>query len=172
MSAICQTGPKRTPEQREQDFVEIRQMNLEGCSLREIAVAISQRRPYSISFKQVSKDLNECFERWKSEQSHTSIDPRNYREIFFSVRAKSGSGSRKRKSVLSKNAIRKHQDDLRVAKHEKYEAALDAAAQQSYEIDVKDGQRCLAIWMEHFGLDPEFESVAIPAAKYLEATSQ
>lgn len=62
-----QTGPKRTPREREVDIpVEIR-LWVRGLSLKEIAAEISKDRPYSVGYSTIDRDIKIERAAWRSE---------------------------------------------------------------------------------------------------------
>lgn len=69
-----QTGPKRTPMQREADLLKIAEWYCQGWGIKKIAEKIG------VSFQQISNDLVELRKRWK-ERASGSIEEQKLAEL-------------------------------------------------------------------------------------------
>lgn len=80
MAAGRQTGPKRSPDQRESDLVEVARLYLQGHSQQEIAGRICQGRPYKLTQQAIHNDLETIRGRWL-ESSLVDFNEAKAREL-------------------------------------------------------------------------------------------
>ena len=74
-------GPKRSPEERENDLATITKWRLEGgLSQAAIAAQLRELRPYTLSQKTISADLEEVRKRW-SRASVENMNELKMREL-------------------------------------------------------------------------------------------
>jgi hypothetical protein len=60
-------APKRSRAQRAADFILIEELSLKGKSETQIAEAVSDVRPYTLSRQQIGYDLRKLAKKWQAE---------------------------------------------------------------------------------------------------------